>query len=114
MNQDLQNSLYREDITLATIKKRSMAFFIDEMLLSLILILALGNSFFEAKSVGEMIDLTNKFILEYTAMKVIYQAFFTMQYGATIGKIVLKISLTRRRIFGPCEILVSRWIMESD
>lgn len=61
------------------------------MLLSLILILALGNSFFEAKSVGEMIDLTNKFILEYTAMKVIYQAFFTMQYGATIGKIVLKI-----------------------
>ena len=31
------------------------------------------------------------FILEYMAMKIIYQAFFTMQYGASIGKIAMKI-----------------------
>lgn len=68
-----------------------MAFFIDEMLLSLLLILALGDSFFEAKSVEEMIILTNTFVLEYMAIKVVYQAFFVMQYGATLGKIIMKI-----------------------
>ena len=43
-----------------------MAFFIDEML-------------------------TNTFVLEYMAMKIIYQTFFVMNYGATIGKLVMKI-----------------------
>lgn len=76
---------------LASIKKRSFAFFIDEMLLSLLLILALGDSFFEAKTVEEMILLTNQFVLEYMAIKVIYQAFFVMQYGASVGKLLVKI-----------------------
>lgn len=78
-------------MTLAPIKKRGMAFFIDEMLLSLLLIIALGDSFFDAKTVEEMIILTNTFVLEYMAVKVVYQAFFVMQYGATLGKIVMKI-----------------------
>ncbi len=78
-------------MTLAEPKKRSMAFFIDEMLLSLLLILALGDSFFEAKTVEEMIILTNTFLLEFIAMKAFYQAFFVMQYGATLGKIAMKI-----------------------
>ena len=38
-----------------------------------------------------MILLTNQFVLEYMAIKVIYQAYFVMQYGATLGKIVMKI-----------------------
>lgn len=78
-------------MTLAPVKKRGMAFFIDEILLSFLLIIAIGDSFFEAKNVEEMIILTNTFVLEYMAMKVVYQAFFVMQYGATIGKIVMKI-----------------------
>ncbi|DAB28038.1 MAG: hypothetical protein A2513_06555 [Sulfurimonas sp. RIFOXYD12_FULL_33_39] len=91
MNEEIQDRLHREEITLATIKSRGMAFFIDEMLLSLLLILALGDSFFESKTVEEMIILTNTFVLEYMAVKFFYQAFFVMQYGATLGKIVMKI-----------------------
>ena len=68
-----------------------MAFFIDEMLLSFLLIIALGDSFFQAKTVQEMIILTNQFILEFIAMKIFYQAFFIMKYGATLGKIAMKI-----------------------
>lgn len=91
MNEDIQNLLHREDMTLASIKKRALAFFIDEMLLSFLLIIALGDSFLEAKTVEEMIILTNTFVLEYMAMKIFYQAFFVMQYGATLGKIAVKI-----------------------
>ena len=91
MNEELENILHREEITLASIKKRSMAFFIDEMLLSFILLIALWDSFIDAKTVEEVIYVTNTFVLEYMAMKIFYQAFFVMQYGASIGKIIMKI-----------------------
>ena len=91
MREDIQELLHREELTLANIKKRAMAFFIDEMLLSLLLIIALWDSFSSAKTVEAMIQVTNSFVLEYMFMKIVYQAFFVMQYGATIGKIVMKI-----------------------
>ena len=91
MNEEIENILYREGITLAPMKKRAMAFFIDEMLLSFLLIIALWDSFSVSKSVEDMIVLTNTFVLEYMAMKVIYQGFFVMQYGASLGKLAVKI-----------------------
>jgi len=93
LNEEIEQKLHAEGITLASIKKRSMAFFIDEMLLSFLLIIALGDSFFEAKTVEEMIILTNQFLLEFIAIKIFYQAFFVMKYGATLGKIAMKIKV---------------------
>ncbi len=91
MNEDIENILHREGITLASIKARSLAFFIDEILLSFLLIIALWDSFSQAKDIEEIIIITNMFVLEYMAMKIFYQAFFTMKYGASIGKIIMKI-----------------------
>ncbi len=91
MNEEIENILHREEITLADTKKRAMAFFIDELLLSFLLILALWDAFNTAKTVEDMINLTNSFVLEYMAMKIIYQAFFVMQYGASLGKLAMKI-----------------------
>jgi len=91
VNKEIENMLYREDISLAPIKKRLMAFFIDEMLLSLLLIVALWDSFRVAITVQDMIILTNTFVLEYMVMKIMYQTFFTMKYGASIGKLTMKI-----------------------
>jgi len=93
LNEEIENKLYRENITLAPIKKRSLAFFIDETLLSFLLIIALWDSFKVAVTVEDMIILTNQFVLEYMAMKIIYQAFFVMQYGATLGKLTVKIKV---------------------
>lgn len=91
MNEEIENILHREGITLAPIKSRATAFFIDEMLLSFVLVLGLWDSFASAKNIEEMIIVTNMFVLEYMAMKIFYQAFFLMKYGASIGKIVMKI-----------------------
>jgi uncharacterized RDD family membrane protein YckC len=107
MNEEIQNALHREDITLADIKKRAMAFFIDEMLLSFILIFALWDSFAAAQTMEEVINLTNMFVLEYMSMKIIYQAFFVMQYGATIGKIVMKIRVIEIKTLQKPNVLVS-------
>lgn len=91
MNEEIENVLHREGLVLADIKKRAMAFFIDEMLLSFLLIIAMSDSFSNAKTVEEMIILTNSFLGEYLLMKIVYQTFFVMQYGATLGKIAMKI-----------------------
>jgi len=91
VNENIENILHREGIALAPIKKRAMAFFIDELLLSFLLIFALWDSFSSAETMEEMINITNIFALEYMAMKIFYQAFFTMQYGGSIGKLIMKI-----------------------
>lgn len=93
MNEEIENILHREEMSLASSSKRATAFFIDELLLSLVLVLALWDSFASAKDMQEMVELTNLFVLEFLTIKIIYQAFFTMQYGATIGKLVMKIRI---------------------
>ena len=93
MNEEIENTLYREELTLASIKKRALASIVDEFLLSFLLIIALWDSFINAQTTEEIINLSNNFVMEYIFMKIVYQAFFTMQYGATIGKIVMKIKV---------------------
>jgi uncharacterized RDD family membrane protein YckC len=107
VNEEIQDILHSEGMSLAPIKKRAAAFFIDEMLLSLLLIIALSDSFFEAKTVEEMIILTNKFVLEYMAMKVFYQAFFVMQYGATLGKLLMKIRVVEIKTLQTPNVIVA-------
>ncbi|MFH0708726.1 MAG: RDD family protein [Pseudomonadota bacterium] len=91
MNNDIENLLSREKLELASIRSRAAAFGIDEVLLSVILFAILWDSISKATTVEDMILIVNTFILEYMAIKILYQTFFTMQYGATLGKIVMKI-----------------------
>ena len=91
MNEEIEDKLHREEMSLASTSKRAIAFLIDELLLSFILILALWDSFSAAKDMQEMIEVTNMFVLEFLTIKIIYQAFFVMQYGASIGKLVMRI-----------------------
>ncbi|MBT5933957.1 RDD family protein [Sulfurimonas sp.] len=107
MNEDIETLLHRESIVLAPIKKRAVAFMIDETLLSLLLIFALWDSFVNAQTMEEMINLTNSFVLEYMMMKFIYQAFFVMQYGATLGKMAMKIRVIELKTVANPNVLVS-------
>ena len=107
MNEEIADILHRENITLATTKKRAMAFFVDEMLLSFLLIFALWDSFVNAGSTEEIIILTNSFVLEYMMMKIIYQGFFVMQYGATLGKLLMKIKVIEIKTLDNPNVLVS-------
>ena len=91
MNENIENILHREHLTLATIKKRALAFFIDELLLSILLMIAMWDSFVNAATTEDIIILTNSYAMQYIGMKIVYQTFFVMQYGATLGKIAVKI-----------------------
>lgn len=107
MNEEIEELLYRENLTLASISKRSTALFIDEMLLSVLLIVALWDSFISAQTMQEIIIVTNQFILEYMAMKIFYQAFFTMQYGGSVGKLLMKIRVIELKTLDNPNVLSS-------
>ncbi|MBL1243648.1 MAG: RDD family protein [Sulfurimonas sp.] len=107
MNDELEKRLHREEITLAPNNKRAVAFFIDEILLSFVLIIALWDSFVQATSTEEMILLTNSFVLEFMIMKIIYQSFFVMQYGATLGKLAMKIRVIEIKTLNNPNVLVA-------
>ncbi|CAI6147555.1 MAG: hypothetical protein SPLUMA1_SPLUMAMAG1_00455 [uncultured Sulfurimonas sp.] len=107
MNEELLIRLHHEEITLALNNKRAVAFFIDEILLSFILIIALWDSFTETSSTEEIILLTNSFVLEFMMMKIIYQSFFVMQYGATLGKLAMKIRVIEIKTLNNPNVLVA-------
>ena len=107
MNEELETRLHHEDLTLADTKKRALALFIDEMLLSFILIAALWDSFASATTTEEIISLTNSFVFEYMLMKIVYQAFFVMQYGASLGKLAMKIRVIEIETLNTPNVLVS-------
>jgi len=91
MDESLDSLIQREHLQLSSIRQRAAAFGIDETLLSIIMIVILWDSISAAHTLEEMIAVTNSFLLEYMSIKIIYQTFFTMQYGASIGKIIMKI-----------------------
>lgn len=91
MNEQLDDILDREHLQIASLRARTAAFGIDEVLISTLLFIVLWDNISAAKSVEAMIALTNHFLLEFMAIKIVYQTFFTMQYGATLGKIAMKI-----------------------
>ena len=95
MNEEIQDILYRSGLNLSSVSKRATAFFIDELLLSFLLMVALWDPISSAKEVEDIAIIINTFILEYMLMKIVYQAFFVTQYGATLGKIAMKIRVVK-------------------
>ncbi|RLA72134.1 MAG: RDD family protein [Epsilonproteobacteria bacterium] len=97
MNDEILGQLDRSQLQLATMKKRSVAFIIDELLLSALLMIMLWDAFSALTTWEEMIALTNAYVIEYMVIKIIYQTLFVYQYGATIGKIAMKIRVIEVR-----------------
>ena len=91
MDERIDSLLQREHLELSSIRQRAAAFGIDELLLSVIMMIILWDAMAKAQTLESMISITNSFLLEYMAIKIIYQTFFTMQYGEKKKKIIMKI-----------------------
>lgn len=80
-----------KQVTLSTIPKRAIAFFIDEVILTIIFFIAFGNQIdFNADnhSIQQMLV---KLMPYYIFMQIVYQTIFIFLYGYTIGKKIVKI-----------------------
>ncbi len=93
MNEEIFKLLDREQLSLASKAKRFGAYIIDELILSIIWLSIIWDSFTGLVSIEDKIILINTYILEFMALKVIYHTFFVMQYAASPGKIIMKIRI---------------------
>jgi uncharacterized RDD family membrane protein YckC len=91
MNEEIFELLDRENVELASVAKRSFAFVIDEVIISVLFFVIYYDSFANAQSGEVVIALVNSLVLYILLLKILYQAFFVWYYGATIGKLAMKI-----------------------
>jgi uncharacterized RDD family membrane protein YckC len=91
MNEEISRLLDREQLVLASKQKRIFAYLIDEVLLSVLWLSIIWDSFSGLETTEAKIALINTYILEFMLLKLIYHTFFVMQYAASPGKIIMKI-----------------------
>lgn len=105
MNDEVENRLSHAGLELATVQKRAFAFFIDETLLAVLFLVTIYDQIAGISDPDAMVALINSYTFEYLLIKILYQTLFVYFYGATLGKIAVKIQVVdavtmQRPIFG--------------
>ncbi len=90
-NEELIEKFENENLTLASLQKRGMAYMIDEILISVLFSLIYLDQMPANVSTEELIGIVNSLFGYLVVIKVLYQTFFIWMYGATIGRIAMKI-----------------------
>jgi uncharacterized RDD family membrane protein YckC len=81
----------RENISLASIKKRTLAYTIDEILISILFMFIFFGKIPPNATYEQTLNLMNSLFSYVILLKIIYQTFFIWYYGATPGKLLVKI-----------------------
>lgn len=90
-DEEIIEKFEREEITLASVQKRFFAFVVDEILISVLFIMIYLESVGLSENMEQNIQAINNMVVYVMLLKIIYQAFFVWMYGASLGKIFLKI-----------------------
>ena len=80
-----------DEVSLASFGKRSLAFLIDELIVSFLIIIIFYNQILNASAPEDIANLAPLFLVPQTVIRLIYHTFFIYYYGATLGKKALKI-----------------------
>ena len=90
-----------ENLQLATTRRRANSFIIDDLLVTLIVTIMLWGKISATNGDLEIVlQIMNEAFMQIIFLKIIYQAFFVWYYGATIGKIVMKLRVIDFNHFG--------------
>lgn len=90
--ENIVEKLEREEIKLASISKRAMAFLIDDLIIALLFFVIYYNEFVKVGDDSQaLIALISALVVQMLCLNVLYQTFFTWRYGASLGKIAMKI-----------------------
>ncbi len=113
--QEIQEKLHRENINIASINKRALAFMIDEIIITLLFAIIVWDKISSISSQQDMMAYVSSLAIYIICVKMIYQAFFVYMYGATIGKMILKIRVIESEYLGLPTLLQSilRSVMRS-
>lgn len=96
------------NLELASQKKRMQAFMIDDILISIITMIILWDQI--SISNGDLMSILlimNSAFIQVIFLKLVYQTFFIWYYGATIGKIIVKIRVIKEDSFESVDLVSS-------
>ena len=93
MSDEVQEHLRKEGLALAPLSRRAYAFFIDELILAFLFLLIIYEQITGVQDPDTLVALINSYTFEYLILKVVYQTLFVLLYGATLGKIAMKIQV---------------------
>jgi len=97
-----------ENLQLASMKSRVKAFVIDDLSITLLVIIILWDKI--ATTNGDLVAtmmVMNEAFIQVVVLKFIYQSFFIWYYGATIGKLISKIKVIDFENYGRISLINS-------
>ena len=97
--EELTTKLDREGLKIAGITKRAIAMTIDDFLVSFLVIISFFDAFREAKTLEQIMILTDKVFIYIFIAYTLYHWIFVALYGKTIGKIITKIRVIDTKTF---------------
>jgi uncharacterized RDD family membrane protein YckC len=101
MDEKLERDLVRENLSIASNRSRLQAYVIDDILISLLVVVAFWENFAAlSQDMSALIQYLNSLFVIIAIMKVSYQTLFLTLYGATLGKMVAKIAVIEVDSFG--------------
>ena len=97
------------NLQLASMRSRALAYIIDDLLVTLIIIMIFWESIYAISEDTEalMYLLKAELVTPLIILKIIYHTFFGWYFGATIGKIVAKIRVIDANEWGRVSIFSS-------
>ncbi len=96
----IQQQLNREQLSLASVNKRGLAFFIDEVIISFLFAVIFWDKLASFDSTKEVLDFSRTLFVYIMSVKVVYQALFVYYYGATLGKLAVSIRIVEVEYMG--------------
>lgn len=104
---ELERLISRENLVLATVKQRLLAHFIDDLLISLVAVAMFWERIESAQDYYAIVDVMNGAVGVILFLRFIYQGFFIWNYGATLGKLMLKIRVVEVATVDKPSLLIS-------
>ena len=81
------------DVKLASFSKRAMAYAIDDLLISILFVIMLWEPIRASTNIIDAAVIINSVWLFVIMTQIAYHTFFVWQYGASLGKIAMKIEV---------------------
>jgi len=104
---EIEKKLNLEQIKLASINKRALAYAIDEIIISLLFAIIVWDQLKAIKTPEEMMAYSSSLFVYIMSVKIIYQTIFVYMYGASLGKMAVKIRVIESEYLGLPTIMQS-------
>lgn len=102
------SELNNSNLELASLRSRALAFVIDDLLITFLIVIVFWDTIVTTTNdPAVVLAIMNQFLWPVLFVKFVYHSFFVWYYGATVGKIIVKIKVIDYNHLGRVSLLNS-------